>query len=326
MGDLYRSLLLGDEEEPNSPTDTVMENMRRRSMLQQEDGGGLVSDGLDVQLSVLADAFEEMQASAARAYLSVQEVLAGMDPMVIGAGADFQKLTGSVMALLEDVSGYFGVAEEGGAAVLMAAKSALEQKQALARHLTDLVANSHSSFAPMKAMTAKILLQMEFLIFMTSAQAGDGLDAPPCPTEATGDSDFEFAITSSNGPDGGEDFDLQRNRRSLLVSGGKGSSSKKSSAVSQAEEMGEGGYAAAVKATANALRENPWNLIKQASSDKAISMLPPRSTAPSDAMAGIKDGVLLHLQRKVRPLLCPASPKRDGHHSSAIGHASLGLL
>ena len=316
VDDLYRSLLLGDEEEPNSPPDLVTENIRRRAMLQEHDGEGpaaaLPADGVDVQLSVLADIFEEMQASAARASLSVQ-ALAEVAPLVTSAGPDLQKLTGSIMALLDGVSGYFGVAGEGGVSVLRAAESSLEQQQALARDLADLVADSVNSVARMKAMTAKILLQTEFLISMTGVQeAGDGQDAPPCPTAATGNSDFEFVVTSSEGADGGEGFDKQRNGRSLLVSGGKGSSSKKSSTVSQAEEMGDGGYAAAVKAAANALRENSWNLIKQDLSDKSISMLPPRSSAPSDAMAGIKDGVLLHLQRKVRPLLYPASLKGRG--------------
>ena len=331
VDDLHRSLLLGDEEEPNSPPDSIMENIRRRAVLQDQDGEGpaaaLLADKVDVKLSALADTFEEMQASAARASLSVQKALAEVAPLVTSAGPDLQKLTSSVMAFLDDVSGYFGVAEEGGVSVLRAAESALEQQQALAQDLTDLVADSVNSVARMKAMTAKILLQTEFLISMTGVQeAGDGQDALPCPTEATGQSDFEFVVTSSEGADGGEGFDKQRNGRSLLVSGGKGSSSKKSSTVSQAEETGDGGYAAAVKAAANALRENSWNLVKQDSSDRSFSMLPPRSSALSGAMAGIKDGVLLHLQRKVRPLLCPASPKGKGSHSSAIGQASLGLL
>ena len=317
VDDLYRSLLLGDEEEPNSPPDLVTENIRRRAMLQEHDGEGpaaaLPADGVDVQLYVLADIFEEMQASAARASLSVQKALAEVAPLVTSAGPDLQKLTGSIMALLDGVSGYFGVAGEGGVSILRAAESSLEQQQALAQDLTDLVADSDNSVARIKAMTAKILLQTEFLISMTGVQeAGDGQDAPPCPTAATGNSDFEFVVTSSEGADGVEGFAKQRNGRSLLVSGGKGSSSKKSSTVSQAEEMGDGGYAAAVKAAANALRENSWNLIKQDLSDKSISMLPPRSSAPSDAMAGIKDGVLLHLQRKVRPLLYPASLKGRG--------------
>ena len=318
---------MGVEEEPDAliPDSSVTEgNARRRAVLQQqEDGNGPAAEQLPAAevdalllLGLLADSLDELEASAGRDALSLQSAIAEiMALFVTGAGSpDLQKLSGSsfMMALLEDASSYYGAAEEGGLDVLRSAQAALERQQALAYDLADLAAESDNSLARENAMAANILLQTELLLSITSSSAqgdGKGEGATPCPTEATGGSDFEFVVGSSSsvGADGGEGSDLRSNGRSLLVSGGK---SSKSSTSSSALLDGEDSHGAAVKATANALRQSSWSVIKQSASKRSISMLPARSSAPSDAMAGMKDGVLLHLQQKVRPLLCPAPAKR----------------
>ena len=274
--------------------DSLGAPQRRRSMLQQQSGKkGLLSDEpYETRLAELSAAVELVESSLARTAVSLE---AAAGHAAVAYGSSPRNPRDGFMAFLEDAKGYKSTVEEGGTEVLRLAEEALQRTKALASGLAVLQSSMEDGLAMSNALLSGIMGQMEALsaVLLTDE---DNYEAAPCLMDSTGGSvDIEFSIQRF----GVENLHEESRRRSLLISGGKSSSGKKSASTKMVQEEHEDvDPKKAAQAAGAALSGDSWNLMKQYAADGTMSMLPERSTAPS-AMSFVKDGVLLHLKRKV---------------------------
>ena len=272
----------------------------------QAGGDGAVVEGVEdpsdplEELLGLLDTIEAIGDSLANAEASVLGVLT--EAAAIGTGSsDAQGVTNGFMALVDEASAFQSATQSTAVQVLEAAEAALDRAKTLNSGLATLAADMDGTISQNNALLAGTLFQVDLALAVSSGFATvSEEEVAPCHMADTGGFlSIDFNISSAE-VDGGSKA-VRRRGRSLLIGGGRSSSSKSSVTTKKVEAtVGEDGtYESALQATANALQGNSWSIIKQYTSDKTIGRLPipQASTAP---LAGLTEGVLLHLQRKVR--------------------------
>ncbi len=273
-------------------------------MLQQGSGvaapidGAPPADPLQEQLSGALDALQEIGASIARTESSLFALL-GQAAAVGGGATNVQGVTDGFTALVRDASAFYSSTEDTGAEILRAAETDLGRAQALTRSLAVIRSDTDSSVAQSNAMLANMVLLADVLRSISPGSESLEESSPCLIEEAGGFQQIEFEVRKpvDTAGDGGV-----RRGRALLIGGGISSAAKQSTSTQSMEELIDSGlmtYSDALKATAAALQSNSWNLIKQYTSEKAISRLPapPTETVAIERLSG---GLLLYLQRKVK--------------------------
>ena len=289
------------------------EGRRRLSLRRMLQAGGdgaaaegveAPSDPLEEKLLGLLDTIEAIGDSLVNAEASVLGVLSEAAAIGTSGSSDSQGVTNGFMALVDEASAFQSATRNTAVQVLEATEAALERAKTLNNGLATLAADMDDAISQNKALLSGTLFHVELALgvsfgFATAAEE----EVAACHMEGTGGSlRIGFSISSAE-VDGGAKAVRQRGR-SLLIGGG--TSSRTSTLATGTGTAGmsvgkDGSYEAALQATANALQGDSWSTIKQHTSDKAIGRLPaPKgSTAP---LPGMTEGVLLHLQRKVRQL------------------------
>ena len=286
--------------------------MSLRRMLQAGGDGAAAegveapSDPLEEKLLRLLDTIEAIGDSLVNAEVSVLGVLSEAAAIGTGGSSDGQGVTNGFMALVDEASAFQSATRNTAVQVLEATEAALERAKTLNSGLATLAADMDDAISQNKALLSGTLFHVELALgvsfgFATAAEE----EVAACHMEGTGGSlRINFSISSAEVDGGGEA--VRQRGRSLLIGGG--TSSRTSTFATGGTETAsgmsvgkDGSYEAALQATANALQGDSWSTIKQHTSDKTIGRLPaPKgSTAP---LPGMTEGVLLHLQRKVREL------------------------
>lgn len=265
---------------------------------------------LEADIEDLA-AMAEASAAAIDAMTTALPSISGGRP---GTGEGQEEIASLYNSLLFDANAYHDSVEKGGQQVLRAAEVSLQQQLALLQSMqeaTERLQDASDSVAS-KAMLMYTLGQADaFVGVLDGFGDQDSVVAACRMTENGGVYVGEFSVSSQGSIPAGI------GRRSLLVAGGTAGSAKTSGEKEAIEDMvTRDKVPLAIKAVANALNSKSWRLLQGFAADRSIERLP----SPLEGMTAsshLAEGVLLHLERKVRP-----RRSRDQHHD--IHTAALG--
>ena len=255
----------------------------------------------EMQIAALESQIEQFASMAADSAASLDVVGASLSSAFgTGSGAGGSKVATSnlMSSLLLDAQQYHGIVEAGGLQVLEAADQALQRQASLLQSLKDTIVDFQDANAASMEMLSTLLGHTDAFMDVVSALQQD-TEATYCiTTDQSGSFSAEFIVSHQ-----GSEL-AYASRRSLLIAGGTSSSGKGSKAKDDFDARASGDTEdAAVRAAANALNSNSWDVLKGYVSGSGFSKIPSPVEQVKGAVSSLHGGLLLHLQRKVSRIL-----------------------